>query len=216
MALQEEIHAKLCTIADEIWNSTDHDDGFALLAEPVDILDFVEGLPSDVDDNDDAHDGEWPPWGLEHDVLIGMAWDWGLPFSHRADITVVALPSGRRLYVLNIEEVCTQIVSVTSVNWTSRTDLTFLQRILRDNGASFGTQLIIGAPHYISTSIGSTDLLVDAFVSLFTAAGQHCWTELHNYIVDAGDAGQPTRVTAVAAYLHDALESRARLVERTD
>ena len=216
MALQEEIHTKLCTIADEIWYSTGHDDGFALLAEPVDILDIAEGLPSDVDDNDDAHDGEWPPWGLEHDVLIGMVSDWGLPFSHRTDITAVVLPSGRRLYVLDIEEVCTQIVSVTSADWTSRTDLTFLQRILRDNGASFGTELIIGAPHYISTSIGSTDLLVDAFVSLFTAAGQHCWTELHNYIVDAEDAGQPTRVTAVAAYLRDALESRARLVERTD
>ena len=33
-----------------------------------------------------------------------MAWDWGLPFSHRSDLTAVVVPSGKRLYVLDIKE----------------------------------------------------------------------------------------------------------------
>ena len=213
MAVQAEIHARLCSIADNIWDATDHDEEFALLGEPVDILNIAEDLPPDVEENDSEHYDEPLPWGLESDLLIQMVWEWGLPFSHRTDLTAVVLPSGRRLYVLDIEEVCTKIVSVTSTDWSPGTDANFLRRLLRDNGASFGTQVITGAPHCIGTSLKSSDSLVGTFVSLFTAAGQHCWTELGNYAVRPEEDGQLDKVATVAAYLRDALGSHARLLE---
>ena len=63
-------------------------------------------------------------------------------------------------------------------NWNPHIDLKFLQRLFKDNGASFGTGIFSTPPNHVNVRSNSFPFIVDLFVAGFNAAGQECWDNL--------------------------------------
>lgn len=176
MTVIGEVQAALSDLAENLWDVSPHEDGYAILAKPRGLR---SELKSFEDRMVDGFDDEWGfPWGLENYDIISMTWNAAGPgLGSVWNVNVLCLPSGRRIYIQeNDWSDQPQILSVS--DGQPRADRKFLQRLFKDNGASFGTGVIGSPPNSVDSSINSFPFLVDLFVAGFDAAGEECWDAL--------------------------------------
>lgn len=137
------------SLADEIWSTAKQEDGFALLKTPrrvISILSYLKGETREAFNLDPDLFGKINNYNLvalRWETLIGSSWC----------VAAFPLTSGRRMYVQDDDNSDGPfILSVSDKNWTPRVDLKFLQRLFRDNGASFGTGVFGTPPNSVNAA----------------------------------------------------------------
>lgn len=175
MILQE-IETACGSLADEIWSGSKKEDGFALLKAPRRINSILSHLKDETQEAFELYPEDLF-WKINKYSLVEMTWETGL--GSFWSIFAFCLPSGRRMYVQKDDYGTDPVVlSVSKKNWNPQIDLKFLQRLFKDNGASFGTGVISTPPNQVNVRSNSFPFIVDIFVAAFNAAGQKCWDAL--------------------------------------